>query len=547
MDTSLRMFRQVAFPNPEYPPSCPAQSAIHEPVTVRQNQFDKRRDSKYLPSPTETVETNVMKRCAYCGRENDDDAVHCRECGTTEFEGSASLTATTPGEPVVLRCDRCGATTNIAEGFFKEPKSFNTSTLTLCPACWQKHKASLYKNLLFFRLAIGLFGILFVYLWPKEIIGWVWLNIFIFDVALILSILPHELGHAFTAKWLGWRVFRIFIGHGRTVFKVKLLGFDTEFHILPFGGMVIEAPREIAHFHAKHFAIVVAGPLTNSILMAASFAAMGGSLAGFEAITRQLLPLQIFFIANLLIVMENLWPRQIATAFGKSPSDGKQLLEALKMDPGRALKRHAAGFIWESVLCQETKQFAEAQSWLERGLKMYPDDLTLLTSFGNNLLSLARFTEAREFFLKIVPRTDQDRFLHSILLNNIAYADALIGGRELLAEADQYSNEAMKNLSWMPSIKGTRGTVLSELGRLDEAIPLLQEATLTHEVGHNRAQNACLLAIAEARRGDLSAAQRYLEEARRQDSTCFLLERARIFLETKNSKNETGRIIPPRS
>ncbi len=26
-----------------------------------------------------------MKRCSYCGRENTDDAVSCRECGTTEF------------------------------------------------------------------------------------------------------------------------------------------------------------------------------------------------------------------------------------------------------------------------------------------------------------------------------------------------------------------------------------------------------------------------------------------------------------------------------
>jgi hypothetical protein len=27
-----------------------------------------------------------MKHCAYCGKENDDDAVSCRECGTEEFK-----------------------------------------------------------------------------------------------------------------------------------------------------------------------------------------------------------------------------------------------------------------------------------------------------------------------------------------------------------------------------------------------------------------------------------------------------------------------------
>jgi hypothetical protein len=29
-----------------------------------------------------------MKVCAYCGKENSDDAVACRECGTQEFKGS---------------------------------------------------------------------------------------------------------------------------------------------------------------------------------------------------------------------------------------------------------------------------------------------------------------------------------------------------------------------------------------------------------------------------------------------------------------------------
>ncbi len=28
----------------------------------------------------------IMKHCAYCGRENADDAVFCRECGTQEFK-----------------------------------------------------------------------------------------------------------------------------------------------------------------------------------------------------------------------------------------------------------------------------------------------------------------------------------------------------------------------------------------------------------------------------------------------------------------------------
>ena len=31
-----------------------------------------------------------MKECAWCGRENDDDALRCRECGTAEFKGDSA-------------------------------------------------------------------------------------------------------------------------------------------------------------------------------------------------------------------------------------------------------------------------------------------------------------------------------------------------------------------------------------------------------------------------------------------------------------------------
>jgi hypothetical protein len=39
-----------------------------------------------------------MKNCAYCGRENDDEAVYCRECGTDGFKQPAPVAK--PADPV---------------------------------------------------------------------------------------------------------------------------------------------------------------------------------------------------------------------------------------------------------------------------------------------------------------------------------------------------------------------------------------------------------------------------------------------------------------
>ncbi len=469
-----------------------------------------------------------MKKCAYCGRENEDGAVHCQECGATGFKNSQS--GTSP-EPTIATCNRCGATTDVPETFYKERKSFRDLIRTLCPACWQKHKSSVYAWLLVQRLATGLLGILSLHLLPDKRIGWFLLNLFIFDIALMLSILPHELGHAFIAKRIGWRVFRIHIGFGKPVFRTTLFGFETEFDALPLGGVVWVAPRSLGHYRARLFAFALAGPMANVILMVVLLAAMGGNLTGLGSVVQRLAPLEMFFIANLVIAITNLVPRQIDTTFGKRSSDGKQLLEALKADPARAEQNHAAGFTMESAFCQEKKQFDEAGAWLEKGLALYPDNLPLLTMKGLNLLHQQKLDGAREAFLLVLRHADKDRLYRSLMLNNIAYTDALIGGPEFLAEADRYSVEAMTNLSWMPSIKGTRGTVLSELGKFDEAMPLLREAIQTHDIPNNKAQNACWLAIAETRRGNLTTGRKYLDEARKFDSTCFLIERAQKVLD----------------
>ena len=105
-------------------------------------------------------------------------------------------------------------------------------------------------------------------------------------------------------------------------------------------------------------------------------------------------------------------------------------------------------------------------------------------------------------------------------------AKFIAGGTNLLEEADHFSNEAMTVLSWMPPVRGTRGTVLAVLGRTDEGVPLLREAMQSNDTAHGKALNACMLASVEARRGNLPESRIYLDEARKLDPNCFLLDRA---------------------
>ena len=377
----------------------------------------------------------------------------------------------------------------------------------------------------------GLMGTFCIYITPLAGIGWLFLNLFIFNIALMLSILPHEFGHAFVARYFGWRVFKIYLGLGKTLFKTIFFGFETEFRAIPLGGLVLAAPHETSHYRAKLFTLVLAGPFANLLLATITLAVMGGHLHKFDDLAVHLLPLQMFLIANIFVAFGNLWPSQVNTVFGKHPSDGRLIWNTLKTNPSQATQAHAAGFVLESTLCQEKKQYPQAQSWIEKGLALYPDNLHLLMAGGLNQLHLQQFNEARDYFVKALPWAEKQPLIHSIILNNIAYTNSLIGTPELMPEADRYSAEALAQLSWMPSIKGTRGSVLLELGRIDEALPFLREAMQTHDVPNNKAQNACWLAIAEIRNGNPEAGRKYLTMAREFDSTCFLLERTQKVLD----------------
>src|SRR5580765_5042077 len=94
-----------------------------------------------------------MKKCTYCGRENQDDAFHCSGCGTNEFKPGPGAQPASPGSRVGVGavCDRCGATTDVAQTFVTD----GFSGRTLCPPCVQKRKTNTFICILAFYARDG--------------------------------------------------------------------------------------------------------------------------------------------------------------------------------------------------------------------------------------------------------------------------------------------------------------------------------------------------------------------------------------------------------
>ena len=372
----------------------------------------------------------------------------------------------------------------------------------------------------------GILGTILAWQFPNEHMGWILVNVFLFYLFTVAVIVPHELGHAFAGQWVGFRIIKIIIGVGKPIWKGKLFGFDTEIGTVPLGGFAFGAPRVVEGYRRKLLAFVAAGPATNLLLLLLILPAVQDhKLWTMHPLNQSISPAPVFFYANLWVLICNLLPFSVNHAFGRFPTDGKQILSLPFMKPEAAAQAHAGYFAVEGAEAHRKGQLQEAHEWFERGLSLYPDNENLVVGKGLWLIAQEDFTAAREAFCALLERSPQKPAFRTIMLNNIAWCDVMMNDPSLLDEADRFSKEAMAMAGGMAFIKDTRGTVLVALGRFEEAVPLLKEAMLEHE-GSRKTDCACWIAIAEAERGNRTEAERYIQEARKAEPKPKSLARA---------------------
>lgn len=172
------------------------------------------------------------------------------------------------------------------------------------------------------------------------------------------------------------------------------------------------------------------------------------------------------------------------------------------------------------------RQPEEAAALVQEGLALIPGVLV-----GRLLLGIARLMqdqakEARELLAGVFADPALHPSWRNELLNNIAWADFLLGDEARKDEADRYSAEAAAAVPGDAALQGTRGSVLVWIGRLEEGISLLSDSFHATEWPRGRSFNACAIAIGEARRGRFDVAEAWIERARAENPECILLSRA---------------------
>lgn len=442
-------------------------------------------------------------------------------------------TAALPPPVPPERCAQCGTETSLSGIFQRQRRSFSRKTRLFCPPCLAKQRATGQRKKLWWWLLTTVSGTALVLLQPEFPLRWFFLNLAWFDVCLIASIAPHELAHALAARAVGLRVFRVLIGSGRTWWRGRVFGFRTEAKVFPFDGAVLAAPRAAAGYRWRRFLFILAGPVANAGLLVLAVAAVPRGVPWANAIGTRWAGWEFFALANALILLLNLWPRTVTTALGPSPSDGRNLWRAVFGKTESAAEAHALWFLLEAVECRESAARPAALAWLEKGLAAHPENCALIQIKSILLIEMGNLAAARPIVLALLARADTPPATRAMFLNNLAYVDALLGGEELLAEADRASAEALAAFPWFANTQGTRGTFLLAAGRLDEALAILRAIQSPPDEDYSSsAQRTCILALAEAAAGNITEAVRLRAVAHCHDPLCFLLPRVDAALRT---------------
>lgn len=213
-------------------------------------------------------------------------------------------------------CARCGKPSLGPEDLTEEWLPFRGRQRYCQPCHWR------LLQRLFIGIYVGWFllgvGALTVSLWtgqnPLENTA-VWLALLC--ILQLLFIVPHELGHALVAKWLGYSNIRILVGSGKPFFTFHILDSLWMFNRVPFGGFTLALPpAQPARW--KEALFIAGGPAVNAlfILLALPFFGSGGLVE-----TGRTLP-GLLVWSNVMVLVENLSPRTVPSAYGLVQTDG---------------------------------------------------------------------------------------------------------------------------------------------------------------------------------------------------------------------------------
>lgn len=416
-------------------------------------------------------------------------------------------------------CARCGCVSPLTKLFRKAGQAG-----ILCPRCYIKHMEKQQRN-----LTLAVVGVVVLALLAR----WAGLGLaplldsFVLTVlAMVVSIVGHELAHALAGWLTGGRVVEFRLGGGPDLVKLRLGELLVRIRRYLAGGacVVIYPPSRQQRWRTA--ILFSAGMIFHLLVIAAC-------LPGFLHVDPNGLWMwrSALLIANVTLLISILITRQALTQDGLVMADAAQLRQILTT-PWDAAARLAASHTARALLAWQRGDYAGTEAAARASMEAAPHQPLAMNLHGIALLELERPAEARAIFetlteaemeaemAKLVQDADSRAAVRAMNHNNLAYAMLMAQAEGPdLRRARELAEAAFAVMPWDASIEGTLGAALVETGAVEAGLRHLEAAGRQYDTPRSQASNLAWRAQGQHRLGQNEQAQALLQEAARLDGT----------------------------
>jgi hypothetical protein len=395
------------------------------------------------------------------------------------------------------KCAKCGIESEIEEAFLPSQKSYSSDKIFYCPACQNKNETQHGESYLIASVIVLIGGLVWLMASPQNELA-----LLIFQSGLCVCFTPitavsHELGHTLAGLMTKAKIFGVTIGLGRTLYNRNFGGIEWKFCAIPICGFVSIGYNNRKFYRMRSFLMTLSGPMTNCLLiLAAVILLFHISSPRLSAVIKP------FIIANIFSLLLGLWPRKVNFTGRSTPSDGLTLLMTPFMSKLKIEQEIESCYVWEGYNYFRRNHFEDAKRIYEMGLALFPNSTAIQNEMGEVLLYQGNYIDARNLFVQLQKSTNQDSVMSINILNSIATADVMIGGNDLLEEADAFSKTACEKMPWQTESKWVRGLVLVKKGNIEQGLTLLKEVTDKMENSSTKATYVSYIAEVENKKGE---------------------------------------------
>lgn len=331
------------------------------------------------------------------------------------------------------------------------------------------------------------------------------LGLVFFAVFWVPMLVLHELGHAFMAKWLGWRVRKIVIGFGRELWRFRRGETEVVVKSAPIEGYVLPTPVDGRKLRLKSMLVYAAGPGAEFLLLAIMLFVFGWN--GVFGDSNDIGQIVLKSLAIVIIVGGgfNLLPFRV----GNGVSDGLGILSSPFMSDQAIENRLLAADFQEAEELAQRGDTAAGLELVQNRLSRFPKNPWLQLARAAALSADGKDDAARESAAAKVAEQGLDEAERRAWL--LLQADIELNSADpSYFLVDHALQQVAASTPAASDLLATKGASFILRGRNEEGGNMLADAWRRNDGSADDATMLMYLATAAHRVGDTDARGRFI-------------------------------------